>query len=534
MEAPAKYDLVLDNCTILDGTGRAGRSGTVAVQGATIAAVGETSDRKAASVIDLDGLVVCPGFIDTHSHSDFPLLIDPAAQSKIRQGVTTEIVGNCGFSPAPVTDLNRSDMIATNLHFAMGADFDWSWDSMGGYLDRLDGSGVAVNVLALVGHVPIRTAVMGYDKRYPTSGELNEMKSLLRASLEEGAFGFSTGLIFPPSSYSDTDEIVELAHVLAEFGGVYFSHIRGEGHSLLRAVAEAIEIGERAGVAVQIAHHKAAGRPFWGRVRESLAMVEAARERGVDVTVDVYPYPAGSGGLTQLIPEWAHEGGSDAILARLRDRATRDQLEAGLRSSQREWDTIYITWSASENPDVAGKNLAQIARQRGVPPETAAHDILIEEELQAVMLHFVMDENDVRYVLRHPAAMIGSDGSAISPQPPLGIGFPHPRYYGAFPRVLGHYARDENLFPLEEAVYKMTGFPAKKMRLDAKGIIEPGRDADLVVFDPDRIIDTATFENPHQFPEGIVHVIVGGQFVVRDGAQTAALPGRALRGPQAA
>ena len=534
MNTPAEYDLVFDNCTILDGTGTARRSGAVAVQGSRIAAVGEISDRKAAGVIDLDGLVVCPGFIDTHSHSDFPLLIDPAAQSKIRQGVTTEIVGNCGFSPAPVTDINRSDMISTNMHFAMGADFDWSWDSMGGYLDRLDGSGVAVNVLALVGHVPIRTAVMGYDKRYPTSGELNEMKALLRASLEEGAFGFSTGLIFPPSSYSETDEIVELAGVLAEFGGIYFSHIRGEGHSLLRAVAEAIEIGERTGVAVQMAHHKAAGRPFWGRVRDSLAMVEAARDRGVDVTVDVYPYPAGSGGLTQLIPEWAHEGGPEATLARLRDRAVRDQLEAELRSSRREWDTVYIAWSASGNPDVVGKSLAQIARQRGVPPETVAHDILIEEELQGVMLHFVMDENDVRYVLRHPAAMIGSDGSAISPEPPLSMGFPHPRFYGAFPRVLGHYARDENLFPLEEAVYKMTGFPAKKMGLDAKGILEPGRDADLVVFDPDRIIDKATFEDPHQFPEGIVHVMVGGRFVVRDGAQTAELPGRALRGPQAA
>ena len=534
MNASADYDIVFDNCTILDGTGAARRSGAIAVNGSTIAAVGEIPGSRGRTVIDLDGLVICPGFIDTHSHSDFPLLIDPAAQSKVRQGVTTEIVGNCGFSPAPVTDLNRTDMVSTSLHLAMGADFDWSWDSMGGYLDRLDASGVAVNVLALVGHVPIRTAVMGYDKRYPTSGELNEMKALLRASLEEGAFGFSTGLIFPPSSYSETDEIVELAEVLAEFGGVYFSHIRGEGHSLLRAVAEAIEIGERAGVAVQIAHHKASGRPYWGRVRESLAMVEAAQDRGVDVTVDVYPYPAGSGSITQLVPEWAHEGGTDAILARLRDRAVRDRLEAELRSSEREWDSTYISWTASGNPEVVGKSVAQIARQRGVPPETAAHDILIEEELQGALVHFVMDEDDVRYVLRHPAAMIGSDGSAISPEPPLSMGRPHPRYYGAFPRVLGHYARDKNLFPLEEAVYKMTGFPAKKMGLGAKGLLEPGRDADLVVFDPDRIIDTATFDDPHQFPEGIVHVIVGGRFVVRDGAQSKELPGRALRGPQAA
>ncbi|MDP6184066.1 MAG: amidohydrolase family protein, partial [Gammaproteobacteria bacterium] len=433
----------------------------------------------------------------------------------------------------PITDLNRSDMIDTNRHLAMGAAFDWSWDSMGGYLDRLDASGIAVNVLALVGHVPIRTAVMGYAKRYPTTDELNEMKSLLRTSLEEGAFGFSTGLIFPPSSYSDTDEIVELAGVLAEFGGVYFSHIRGEGHSLLRAVAEAIEIGERAGVAVQIAHHKASGRPFWGRIRDSLSMIEAAQERGVDVTVDVYPYTAGSGGLTQLIPEWAHEGGPEGILARLRDTVVREQLQAELRSGWREWDTIFVSWTASGNPDVVGKSIAEIASQRDLPAETAAYDILIEEELQGVMVHFGMDEDDVRYVLRHPAAMIGSDGSAISPEPPLSMGRPHPRYYGAFPRVLGHYARDENLFSLEEAVHKMTGFPARKMGLDAKGILEPGRDADLVVFDPDRVIDTATFEDPHQFPEGIVHVIVGGELVVNDGKQTTELSGRALRGPQA-
>lgn len=533
MNRAVEYDLVFDNCTILDGTGAARRRGSVAVSGSNIAAVGDIADRKAPTVVDLGGLVICPGFIDTHSHSDFPLVIDPSAQSKIRQGVTTEIVGNCGFSPAPITDMNRSDMIDTNRHLAMGAEFDWSWDSMGGYLDRLDATGIAVNVLALVGHVPIRTAVMGYAKRHPTTDELNEMKSLLRKSLEEGAFGFSTGLIFPPSSYSDTDEIVELTNVLAEFGGIYFSHIRGESHSLLRAVAEAIEIGERAGVAVQIAHHKAFGRPFWGRVRDSLSMIEAARDRGVDVTVDVYPYTAGSGGLTQLIPEWAHEGGPEGILARLRNTEIRNQLEEEVRSSWREWDTINISWTASGNPDVEGKSIAEIASERNIRPETAACDILIEENLQGVMVHFGMDEDDVRYVLRHPAAMIGSDGSAISPEPPLNMGRPHPRFYGAFPRVLGHYARDENLFPLETAVHKMTGIPAGKMGLDAKGILEPGRDADLVVFDPDRVIDTATFEDPHQFPEGIVHVVVGGKFVVNNGTQTPELSGRALRGPQA-
>ena len=416
----------------------------------------------------------------------------------------------------------------------MGATFDWSWHSMGGYLDRLDSSGIALNVLALVGHGPIRSAVMGYEKRYPTTSELEAMKSLLRSSLDGGAFGFSTGLIFPPSSYSDTEEIVQLAQVLAEVGGIYFSHIRGEGHSLLRAVAEAIEVGERAGVAVQIAHHKASGRPYWGRVRDSLAMIEAARDRGIDVTVDVYPYNAGSGALTQLVPEWAHEGGAEGILARLMDTPVRNQLEDQLRSSVwREWDAIQIAWAGSGNPEVVGETIGQIAKQRNTKPETTAYDLLLEEDLHVTMVHFGMDEADVQYVLHHPASMIGSDGSAISQQPPLNAGQPHPRFYGAFPRVLGHYARDVNLFSWEEAVRKMTGFPAEKMGLASKGVLEPGRDADLVIFDPNRITDKATFEDPHQFPEGIVHVLVGGQFVVKNGLQTTELPGNALRGPAA-
>ena len=529
----AEFDLLFQNATIYDGAGNPARRGSVAVKGSSIAAVGDIAHSRAKEVLDLDGLAISPGFIDTHGHSDFPLLVDPSAQSKVRQGVTTEIIGNCGFSPAPVTDINREAMVESNRFLAAGAEFDWSWDSMGGYLDRLDASGTAMNVLALVGHVPIRSAVMGYEKRYPTADELGAMKDLLRQSLEEGAFGFSTGLIFPPSSYCETEELVELAKVLAEFGGIYFSHIRGESHSLLRAVAEAIEIGERAGVAVQIAHHKASGRPYWGRVRDSLSMIEAARGRGLDVTVDVYPYTAGSGSLTQLVPEWAHEGGPKATLARLKDPASRALIESELGAGWREWDTIFVSWTASDNADVVGKNIGQIARERNLPPETASLDLLVQEELQGVMIHFVIDEEDVRYVLKHPAAMIGSDGSAISPEPPLNMGRPHPRFYGAFPRVLGHYARDVGLFSLEEAVYNMTGFAATKMGLAAKGVIEPGRDADLVVFDRERVIDNAMFEDPHQFPEGIVHVTVAGKFVVRDGEQSKELPARTLRGPEA-
>ena len=322
--------------------------------------------------------------------------------------------------------------------------------------------------------------------------------------------------------------------MLAEFGGIYFSHIRGESHSLLRAVAEAIEIGERAGVAVQIAHHKASGRPYWGRVRDSLSH-DRGRERqgpGRDGR-RVSLYGRAAAALTQLVPEWAHEGGPEATLARLKDPASRALIESELGAGWREWDTIFVSWTASDNADVVGKNIGQIARERNLPPETASLDLLVQEELQGVMIHFVIDEEDVRYVLKHPAAMIGSDGSAISPEPPLNMGRPHPRFYGAFPRVLGHYARDVGLFSLEEAVYKMTGFAATKMGLAAKGVIEPGRGADLVVFDRERVIDNAMFEDPHQFPEGIVHVTVAGKFVVRDGEQSKELPARTLRGPEA-
>ena len=524
------FDLVLTNGTVIDGSGGPRRPAAVAVRGGAIAAVGDVPPDAGKAVVDVRGLIVAPGFIDVHTHSDISLIVDPRAQSKIRQGVTTEVVGNCSYSPAPITDRNRAQMVEREYFRQRGAEYEWSWSTMGEYMEVLERQGTALNVATIVGHAPIRSAVMGYDKRYATPAELDAMKELLVQALDDGVWGLSTGLIYPPSSYADTEELVELMKAAAPRGGMYCSHIRGEGVSLLRAVAEAIEIGERSGAPVQISHLKAQGEAHWGRVNQALALIEAAQDRGQDVAFDVYPYTAGFTGLTALVPDWAQDGGTEAMLARIDDPKTRARMEADMASPHVGFDRVMVSAVPSKaNAPLVGKTITAVADERRITAAAAALDLLREEAGDVSIILFAMDEADVRTVLRHRSAMIGSDGMAISPEPPLGTGSPHPRWYGTFPRMLGHYARDERLFSLEAAVHKMTGIAAERFGLRSKGVIEPGRDADMVVFDADRIRDTATYEAPHSFPAGIIHVLVNGEFAVRDSAQTEALAGEVLR-----
>jgi N-acyl-D-amino-acid deacylase len=529
--APGVYDLLLRGGTVVDGTGRPGFRADVAVEGGRIVALGSLESAAAGEVLDITGLAVCPGFIDMHSHSDTPLLVDGRGLSKVHQGVTTEVIGNCGSSPAPLTD--NSAPVVTQMHGTAGravAELPWDWRRFGDFLGRLEGGGIGLNVIGLAGHSTLRAVSMGFDRRPPTDAELDRMKRLLAEAMDDGAWGISSGLIYPPSCYSDTDELVALAEVAAARGGLYFSHIRGEGAPLLRAVAEACEIGQRADLPVQIAHHKASGQPYWGRVRESLQLIDWANERGLDVAFDVYPYTAASSTLTSAIPAWALEGGVPRLLERLRDPATRARLAAEGPALAREYDKTYIGLVRTEaNKPLEGLSVAAIAERRGVAPADALFDLLIEENGSVSAIFFAMDEADVRRVLAHPRAMIGSDGRALAPDGPLGEGRPHPRYYGTFPRVLGHYARDEGLFSQEQAVYKMSGRPAERLGLRTKGRVAPGFDADLAVYDPATVIDRATFVEPHQFPGGIPHVIVNGVLAVRDGQHTGALAGRVLR-----
>lgn len=524
------FDVVIENGSVIDGTGTAARRADVAVEGGRIVAVDDLRSADARARIDASGRVVTPGFIDMHTHSDVALLLNPEAHSKIRQGVTLEVIGNCGSSPAPYVG-----PMAEQIRLRMSASspqelVDWSWTTYGEYLDRLQAGGTALNVVGLVGHVTLRIAAMGFERRPPTEEEQARMRALVRESLAGGAFGMSTGLMTPPCSYADTEELVDLAGVLREHDAFYFSHIRGEGDTLFRATAEAIEIGERAGVSTEIAHHKAAFRPNWGRMPRVLKLSEWARERGVDVNFDVYPYTAGSAGLTQLIPDWAHAGGISALLGRLRDPVQRERIRDDVERFGREWDRTYVTSVKTEaNREYEGKPLAAIAEMRDLTPIDAMFALLEEEGGQVGMLHHIMDPADVDAVISHPLCMIGSDGSSLRPDGPLGQGRHHPRSYGTFPRVLQEYVRERGVLTLEQAIHKMTGQAANKLRLADRGLVRAGNHADLVVFDPATVAEGSSYENPYQYPQGIDLVMVNGEIVVQHGEHTGRLPGRVLR-----
>jgi N-acyl-D-amino-acid deacylase len=529
-------DLKIEGGTVVDGTGEPGGRADVGIRDETIVAVGDLSREPAGRVLNASGRVVAPGFIDMHSHSDWRLWANRRAESKVRQGVTLEVVGNCGFSPAPASPEHLEELRGFALYLPRGLDFRWR--SVGEYLDALDADGTALNVIQLVGHGTLRIAAMGFARRAPTADELTRMQRWLEEALEAGAWGLSTGLIYAPGSYAATEEIVALARAAARGPAFYASHIRGEGATLLEAVAEAILVGREARLPVQVSHLKAAGRPNWGKVARALAMIDAAAAEGLDVQADVYPYTASSTTLRTLLPDWALEGGVSAMLARLRDPAERARMRRDIEAppagqgllDRVGWENIMVSYCPGRK-DAEGRRLTEIAAARGVDPIEAALELIADEAGKAYMVLFQLDEADLRRVLAHPRVMVGSDGSALAPYGELGEGKPHPRSYGTFPRVLAEYVREQRLLTLAQAVHKMTGMPARRLGLRDRGVLRPGARADLVVFDPRRVADRATYEEPHAYPEGIEHVLVNGRFVIRDGEHTGNLPGRVLRMP---
>ena len=538
-------DVLVQGGKVIDGTGAPWFRADVAIQDGKIAAVerrptteqvdGQLEGAAAATVLDATGCFIAPGFIDPHTHSDLPLLVNPPAESQVRQGVTTVVIGNCGSAPAPVGPLNGAFLNRRIGERAAGQGLRRDWRTFGEYCDRLRRQGVAVNVAPLAGHATLRGEVMGMEHRPPTADDLAAMCRLLEEALDDGVFGLSTGLIYPPSSYADTDEIVALAEVAARRGGLYFSHIRGEGDTLLDAVDEAIEIGRRAELPVQIAHHKAARPPNWGKTAQTLEMMQAARAGGVDVAYDAYPYIASSSGLGSLLPDWAHEGGATALLARLRSPVERERVVAGIReraAGMEGWHTVTVSWvPTAAHKSWEGQTIEQIGASLGLAGEETVAHVLDTLGGAAHMVYFQLDEADVRRVLAHPLGMIGSDGSVAAPYGPLSEGKPHPRSYGTHPRVLGRYVRELGLLTWEEAIRKMTSAPAQRLGLAAKGILRPGLDADLVVFDPATVTDRATFDDPHQYPDGIEHVLVNGEPVVSGGNHLGTLPGQVLTRP---
>jgi N-acyl-D-amino-acid deacylase len=528
-------DLKIAGATVIDGTGATGSRTDVGIRDDAIVAVGDLSQARAGRTLNAAGKVLTPGFIDIHSHSDWRLWANRRAESKIRQGVTTEVVGNCGFSPAPASTEHVEELRGFALYLPRGMDFRWR--SVGEYLDAFDAEGTAVNVVQLVGHGTLRVAVMGFDRRPPTGRELTQMQRLLAQAVEDGAWGLSTGLIYAPGSYASTEEIVHVARA-ARGRGIYASHIRGEGETLLDAVAEALRIGREANLPVQVSHLKAAGRPNWGKVAKALALIDAAAEGGLDAKADVYPYTASGTSLRTLLPDWALEGGVEAMLARLDDpeisRRLRREIETpatGQSLLERVgWENIMIAWAPACR-DAEGRRVSEIGAARGIEPVDAVVELLRETRGVASMILFQLDERDLQHALAHPRVMIGSDGSALATYGELGEGKPHPRSYGTFPRVLGEYAREQRVLSLPQAVHKMTGLPGQRLGLKDRGVIRAGARADIVIFDAKRVADQATYDTPHRYPLGIEYVIVNGRFVIKDGAHTGSLPGRVLRLP---
>ncbi|MGD8895447.1 MAG: D-aminoacylase [Acidobacteriota bacterium] len=530
LEAAPTFDIVLRGGTVLDGTGGPGLRADVGVVGDAIAALGEISAEQGRQVIDAAGLHVSPGFIDIHTHSDPDVLAYPTADSRVRQGVTTELAGNCGSSAAPLAGEGVEERKEDWKRQGVEAD----WTDVASYLGRLERTGLSLNQALLVGQGTLRDNAIGSVDRLLSADEMTAVSRALEEGLDQGAFGLSTGLEYVPGRYTPTAEIVALTRIVARRGGLYATHIRNEESRVLEAVAEAIETGRSAAARVQISHLKAAGEVNWPKQPAALDLIEAARSGGVEVLADAYPYTAYSTDLLILMPGWAREGGTGAVLERLRDAGARARNRREVAASVAEdpggWDRIVITSvKTSANQALVGRNMAEIAEGWSVDPAEAYTRLMKEEDTSVGFVGHAMSPANVDRVLAHPLVMIGSDGSSMAPTGWAAETRPHPRSYGTFARVLGVYARERGLLDLPTAVRKMTSMPADQIGLTDRGRIAPGKKADLVVFDAATVADTATFEDPHRYPVGVAHVLVNGVSVVQDGTHTGARPGRALR-----
>jgi dihydroorotase/N-acyl-D-amino-acid deacylase len=533
----AAFDIIIRNGRIVDGSGRPSFRGDIAIDGDRIVYIGNLRDARALRVIDARGQIVAPGFIDMLGQSEQYVLIDPRAMSKVMMGVTTEITGE-GESVAPLNDRILKEQEDFNRKYNLTVD----WRTFDEYFKRLERQGAGVNLGSFVGATQIREYVIGYDNRPPTAAELEQMKTLVAEAMKQGALGLSTSLQYVPARFAKTDEIVELAKVASRHGGIYITHQRSEANAIDDSMKEVFEIARRANIPAEIWHFKTAYQKNWGRMPEMLWRIAAARRQGLKITADVYPYVAGSTSLSACLPPWVLEGGTEKMISRLKDARIRQQLKKEITTDSKEWENIYlgsggpggILIGSVVNRDLEkwqGKRLAEIAQAQAKEPLEALFDFIVADHGQTGAIFFMMKEEDMQAALKSPFVSICTDSGARATDGPLSGSKSHPRGWGTYPRILGRYVRDQKLMPLELAIHKMTGLPAKNVGLKERGLLRAGYFADITIFDPKTIIDRATFEEPNQYPVGINFVIVNGQLEVDGGQRTPALGGRPLRGP---
>src|SRR5215471_11680844 len=531
------YDIVIKNGRIIDGSGNPWVSGDVAIIGDRIARLGKVDSSRAKRVIEAHDLVVSPGFIDMLGQSEMSLLIDNRSLSKLSQGITTEITGEWA-SAAPQDALTVSQLQPDLDRYHLKVD----WTTLDGYFSRLEKVGTPLNIGTYVGAAQIREAVIGDVDRAPTPEEFDKMKSLVAEAMQQGAFGISTALIYPPGHYAKTEELIELAKVAGRYGGIYATHMRSEGQSETAALEEALRIGREGNLPVEIFHLKVIGQPRWGSMPKLVAMIQTARDAGQDVSADMYPYIAGGTALASSLPPWVADGGTAKLLERLKDLATRAKIKQEMAAEHPNWENLYlgsggapgILISGIVSPDLKkydGQTLAQVSSSQGKDPLDALMDLVLGDNAQTGALYFIASEDDLRYGLKQPWTSIGLDAGELSLDGPIFEPRSHPRAFGSMPRLLGHYVRDEHLLPLEQAIGKITSLPAQRERLQDRGLLKEGFYADITIFDPATIIDKATYENPTQLSEGVKYVFVNGKLEYEAGTLSGARAGRVLRGP---
>ncbi len=536
------YDIKIKNAKIIDGAGNPWYAGDIGIKEGRIVKIRPRLTGDAIKEIDGTGLITCPGFIDIHSHTDTVLpFFKKKIDSSLRQGITTSVVGMCGEGIAPIPP-EKLEFFKEHLKPPSGGDMKITWDTYGSYLDEMGKFRVPANFIFVVGFGTIRIAGgPGFEDRPPTTEEYEKMKALVAEAMESGAFGMSTGLIYAPQVFAKTEEVIELAKVVANYNGLYFSHIRGEGNSLIKAVKEVIEIVEKSGcVGGQIAHHKVAGKAFWGDSKATLKLIEDANARGVSITYDQYPYNRGQSGLVTTLPPWAREGGNVRIMERLQDPQDQERIRKDILEGGEDWENwikingfnhLYISHVKNKRwKEVEGKSISEITNIKGMTDDFKTYfELMIDEEAGIPITIESMCDEDIRRIMTGRYHMVGTDSSGMPLIP--GSKLPHPRTFGTYPRVLGKYVREEKLLILEDAIRRMTSFPAQRLGLRDRGLLREGMWADIVIFDPNTVMDKATYLEPCQFPEGILHIIVNGEIVVENDKQVRKYPGKVLRRP---